>query len=261
MTRMQCKQDPAWHGELGARLKAHWRYKVIAGSILAVSFNLAYFLVLYFPVFPVTEMPVTAIDEMIGFWSMSLSIYMTLWIYIAMSAWLLTDRQELGGYIKAMAGLSMVGLAFFFFWPTSVPRPVIDLEKYPSFKYLVAIDEPRNVFPSLHAAFAAFCAISIGRTSRQWGIRPLFRVLNWCWCIAIVYSALATKQHLAVDLLAGGVLGIAWAWGYGRSLSGLQTKNRIHSGEPSAAVALPLEPASVATIFESSGDAPEVKEP
>jgi len=33
-------------------------------------------------------------------------------------------------------------------------------------------------------------------------------ILNWAWCTGIVYSALATRQHVAVDVLAGLVLGV-----------------------------------------------------
>lgn len=227
---IQGLQDSSWHHQLTTRLRAHWQYKLVAGSLLAIGFNVVYFLFLYYPIFPVTEMPVTSIDNMIGFWSTSLLIYTTLWIYIALSAWLLTDRQELVGFIKALTGLSMAGLAFFFFWPTSVPRPIIDLEEFPSFKYLVAIDEPRNVFPSLHAAFSIFSVVSIDRTLRQWSARTLLRVLSWCWCIAIIYSALATKQHLAVDLFAGGALGAAWAWFYQRSLFKVQNQAELGQG-------------------------------
>lgn len=215
------QDDPSisWCRQLSIRLKSHWQYKVVAGLILAIGFNVLYFIILYFPIFPVTEMPVTAIDRIIGFWSPSLLIYSTLWLYIALSAWLLSDKQELVWYIRAMTALSMAGLAFFFFWPTSVPRPIIDLDQYPSFKYIVALDEPRNVFPSLHAAFSIFSAIGIDRILRQWPAHILFRLLSWCWCIAIVYSALATKQHLAVDLFAGGALGAVWAWFSMRSLA------------------------------------------
>jgi membrane-associated phospholipid phosphatase len=32
------------------------------------------------------------------------------------------------------------------------------------------------------------------------------------WCIGVVYSALATRQHVAVDVLAGLALGALAAW-------------------------------------------------
>ncbi|MGD1277103.1 MAG: phosphatase PAP2 family protein [Tepidisphaeraceae bacterium] len=211
MSLVQCNQETAWYRQLGERLKAHWRFKLMATVVMTISFFSGYFLILYFPVFPVTEMPITAIDRLVGSWPNTLLVYITLWIYVPLGSWLLNDKREVVAYSKALCGLGMVGLAVFFFWPTSVPRPNIDVAEYPGFRLLVAIDEPRNVFPSLHAAFAVFSAICMGRLLRQLGDRGLIRGLNWCWCLSILYSTLATKQHLAVDLLAGTVLGAAWA--------------------------------------------------
>jgi membrane-associated phospholipid phosphatase len=36
--------------------------------------------------------------------------------------------------------------------------------------------------------------------------------LNWAWCIGIVYSTVATRQHVVVDVLAGLVLGGLFAY-------------------------------------------------
>jgi membrane-associated phospholipid phosphatase len=211
MSLVLCDQSTAWYHELGPRLKAHWRFKLIAGAVMMISFFSGYFLLLYFPMFPVTKMPVTALDRLIGLSPNSLLLYITLWIYIPIGPWLLNDKQELIAYSKALYGLSLAGLVVFFFWPTSVPPPNVDLAAYPGFRFLVAIDRPRNVFPSLHAASAVFSAICIGRLLRQLGAGRLIRGLNWCWCLGILYSALATKQHLAVDVFAGTALGAAWA--------------------------------------------------
>jgi membrane-associated phospholipid phosphatase len=37
------------------------------------------------------------------------------------------------------------------------------------------------------------------------------RVFNALWFVAIAYSTLAVKQHVALDALAGALLGIAFA--------------------------------------------------
>ncbi|MGA3067018.1 MAG: phosphatase PAP2 family protein [Tepidisphaeraceae bacterium] len=192
---------------------------MIAGAVMMVSFFSGYFLLLYFPIFPVTKMPVTALDRLVGLSPNSLLLYITLWIYIPIGPWLLSDKRELIAYSKALYGLGLVGLVVFFFFPTSVPPPNVDLVAYPGFRLLVAIDRPRNVFPSLHAASAVFSAICIGRLLRQLSAGGLIRGLNWCWCLGILYSALATKQHLAVDVIAGTALGAGWAGLYLRFFS------------------------------------------
>ncbi len=252
MNLLQRNDEVAWHHQLTSRLLLHWRYKLIAGAVLSIGFYLGYFLILYFPVFPVTEMPVTAIDRLIGFWSTSLLMYITLWPYILLGAWLLSDKRELITYVRALGGLGIAGLLVFFFWPTSVPRPDIDLTLYPSFTMLVALDEPRNVFPSLHAAFAVFTAICIGRLLRELGERGLFRFLSWCWCVAILYSALATKQHLAIDLLGGTVLGVAWAVAYLRYFTWIRQGNSIQLRAPISTEAVALESAQAVDEINSS---------
>jgi membrane-associated phospholipid phosphatase len=99
-----------------------------------------------------------------------------------------------------------VGLLIFLFWPTAIPRP--DSAAY---RPLIAIDGRGNACPSLHAAFAVFSAICIDRLARRLGDRGLARSLSWLWCLGILYSTLATKQHVAVDMVAGIALGAAWA--------------------------------------------------
>jgi membrane-associated phospholipid phosphatase len=144
----------------------------MAGAIFFIAFFVGYFLLLNFHLFPVREMPVTVLDAC----------------------------------CLALGGLGLVGLVIFLFWPTAIPRP--DSAAY---RPLIAIDKPGNACPSLHAAFAVFSAICIDRLARHLGDRGLVRSLSWLWCLGILYATLATKQHVAVDLVAGSALGAAWA--------------------------------------------------
>jgi membrane-associated phospholipid phosphatase len=51
----------------------------------------------------------------------------------------------------------------------------------------------------------------LDRLARHLGDRGLARSLSWLWCLGILYSTLATKQHVAVDMVAGIALGAVWA--------------------------------------------------
>lgn len=206
MTPTRSTQETAWLGWLGPRLKAHWRFKLMAGAIIFIAFFIGYFLLLNFHVFPVQEMPVTALDRLIAFQPDALLLYLSLYLYIPLAPWLLDNKMDLNACCLALSGLGLVGLVIFFFWPTAIPRP-----DSPAYRPLIAIDKPGNVCPSLHAAFAVFSAICIDRLARHLGDRGLARSLSWLWCLGILYATLATKQHVAVDLVAGTVLGAAWA--------------------------------------------------
>jgi membrane-associated phospholipid phosphatase len=73
---------------------------------------------------------------------------------------------------------------------------------------------PMNAMPSLHAAFLIYMGAlawrTFGRAISPWGISVAI-----LWGGAILYSTIATRQHYALDLAAGAVLGwladaVAW---------------------------------------------------
>ena len=195
-----------WIGRLGPRLKAYWRFKLVAGGLILILFFIFYFWLLHFHIFPVREMPALALDRVIAFQPGALLLYLSLYVYIPVAPWLLDNKRDLNACCLALGGLCLVGLVIFLLWPTAIPRP--DSADY---RPLIAIDRPRNVCPSLHAAFAIFSAICIDRLAWHLGNCRLARGLSWLWCLGILYATLATKQHVVIDLLAGAVLGAAWA--------------------------------------------------
>lgn len=113
-----------------------------------------------------------------------------------------------GGEVGALA---LVGLGTFLFWPTAIPPPDFDAARYPMFAFLKKVDAAGNACPSLHVAFAVFTAIWLARLLRQVTAPSGVHLLNAGWCAAIMYSTLATKQHVAVDAFAGITLGAAAA--------------------------------------------------
>jgi membrane-associated phospholipid phosphatase len=70
---------------------------------------------------------------------------------------------------------------------------------------LKAADRGGNAFPSLHVAFAVYSGAIIASELRSFSAPPWLRAANWVWCAAIVYSTLATRQHVAIDV-AGGLV-------------------------------------------------------
>ena len=103
--------------------------------------------------------------------------------------------------------LSVAGLAIFLIWPTAVPRFEIDWSRHAFFSFLKAVDASGNACPSLHAAFAAFTAVWFEHLLREMRAGRLVRALNWLWCLGILYSTIAVRQHVALDALSGAPLG------------------------------------------------------
>jgi membrane-associated phospholipid phosphatase len=209
--------DTARSQPLGFRLKAHAGFKLTALAFFGVVFFAGYFLLLKFPVFPVTVMPVTALDRLITFRPGALLLYVSLWPYVSLVPGLMAEKSGIIAFYRTAGWLCLVGFAFFFFWPTVVAPLDIDWSGQRVFSRLKAVDGTGNACPSLHVAFAIFCALLLHRQLRQIGDRGVARGVSWVWCAGIVYSTLATKQHVALDVFAGAALGAVGAavhmWG------------------------------------------------
>ena len=196
-----------WLHQAWVRGLKWWPAKVMGTTLGMTLFFFAYFWVLHHPVFPVTTMPLTAVDRLIGFRPEALPLYLSLWFYVSLAPALLINRRELVSYGLAAIALSVIGLGIFLFWPTAVPRPDVDWSQHPAFAFLKSVDASGNACPSLHVAFAVFTAVWLRRILRQMGAGRVVRALNWLWCLGILYSTVAIRQHVALDVLTGIVLG------------------------------------------------------
>ena len=204
----ESSQQTSWHRQAAAVVARHVYLKSIGTTLFIGLFFGAYFYLLKVPAYPTTVMPITLLDRLIGFQPLALPMYVSLWVYVSLPPALLATRRELYGYGLAMAGTCLAGLIVFYFWPTAVPAADIDWARYPDVAFLKNMDASGNACPSLHVTTAVFSGIWLHHLLRRFGAPPWILVLNWVWCIVIVYSALATRQHVAVDVLAGLVLGV-----------------------------------------------------
>jgi membrane-associated phospholipid phosphatase len=204
-------QAIGWLGRAGSRMRVLWLTKMTGTITLMTAFFVVYFWLLNHPRFPTTTIPPIFIDRMVAFRPEALPLYISLWIYVLLAPALLKDRRELWSYGAAAAALSVVGFGIFILWPTAVPKPGIDWSQHPSVSYLKAVDASGNAFPSLHVAFAVFTAVWFARLLREVGAGGPVRALNWVWCLGIIYSTLAIRQHVALDAISGAALGAAVA--------------------------------------------------
>ena len=175
-------------------------------SGIAVFFY-AYFWAMRHPLAAVTVMPVTWIDELIGFQPLSFPLYVFLWVYISLGTALAKDLRELATFGAASLAMSLVALAIYVLLPTRAPDFAIDWSLYPSMQFLKRVDVAGNAFPSLHAAFCVFTAVVLRTQLTAVGAARWLRAGNVLLCVGILYSTMATRQHVALDVIAGAVLG------------------------------------------------------
>lgn len=201
-----------WYRQFLLRLLPHFWLKAIGTTVFMTVFFVAYLHLLKNPARDVIEMPLIVLDRWIPFTAAALPAYLSLWLYTSLPPALMLDRRELVRYGLAIGAVCLFGLLCFYLFPTAVPPANVDWSSYPGFDFLKKIDSAGNAFPSLHVASAVFSGVWLHRQLREMGAGVGALVANLLWGTAIVVSTLATKQHVALDLIAGLILGGLGAW-------------------------------------------------
>lgn len=187
-----------------------WWLKAPGCAMFIWLFFEAYFFLLRFPHAAVSVMPLTWLDGVIPMQWWAWVPYLSLWFYTCLPPALLPNVRQLLYYGLGVGGVCLVGLLCFYLWPTAVP--VFTRPPGTGLALLEGVDTAGNACPSLHVAIAVYSAFWLHAQLREVGAGRSWQLVNWLWCLAIVYSTVATKQHVVLDALAGTVLGSAGAW-------------------------------------------------
>lgn len=202
-----------WTQEFLRLIRHRFWLKFLGISGFMWLFFVAYFHVLRNPVRPVMDMPLTAVDQWISFQPWAFWAYASLWVYVGIPAGAAADLRALIRHGAWAAALCGVGLAAFYVWPTAVPAAglAVGSAAHAGFAVLQGLDAPGNACPSLHVATALFSAAWIHRLLSDLGAARWAHVLNVAWAGLIVYSTLAIKQHVLLDVLGGALLAAVFA--------------------------------------------------
>ena len=221
-----------WRTQLRQRIGILWVVKALGVPGWIAAFFWGYFWVLRNPLAELTIMPLTVLDRLVAFRPEALVLYASLWVYVSLAPALLKSLRELISYGVATLAMSLIGLGTFLLWPTAVPPFDVEVANNPLFSVLKGIDLSGNACPSLHVSFAIFSGVWLDNMLREIRAPVLVRLFNWLWCAGIVYSTLATRQHVALDVIAGTVLGVVVAMLHLRALRRIE---RRATGAPASA--------------------------
>ncbi|BEP71593.1 MULTISPECIES: phosphatase PAP2 family protein [unclassified Variovorax] len=200
--------QPSWPRALWQRCRTLWLLKLAGNTVATLGFFPLYFWVMHHAG-PAWVLPLTAVDRLIAFWPAMLPVYLTLWAYIALPVLLAKDRRELNTIAIGCAVMTAIALAVFWWMPTAIPNFAIDAAPGSSLHFLKTFDAAGNAFPSLHVSFSVFACMVLARQLREAGAPGWPRLLNLVWAVAIVYSTMAVRQHVLIDVLGGLGLGLA----------------------------------------------------
>lgn len=194
--------------DVRSRLMVEWRRKLLLSVVMTGGFAGGYFWLEYHPLFPVTRMESSWLDRLIPFLPGAVYLYESLWVIMPIAPWLMTSRSELHRYVRSLLFVTFIGFGIFLLFPTSCPRPKDFEFANALYRTLVSIDNDGNAFPSLHSALAVLSAACCRSVFPDGASGRCLRLFMWVWAGGIVASTLLTKQHVAVDAVAGVVLGL-----------------------------------------------------
>jgi membrane-associated phospholipid phosphatase len=201
----------SWWPRFVERFRRYMLLKFFGTTAFIWIFFIGYFHVLHNPAYEVAVMPVTALDQAIGFHPWALVLYGSLWFYVGIPPAMFHGLRELVAYGCWIGALCIAGLAIFHFWPTAVPSQAIDPGIFPGFGIIQGLDAAGNACPSLHVATAAFSAVWLDRLLREIAAGNAMRLINWAWFALIAWSTVAIRQHVVIDVVTGLALGVAFA--------------------------------------------------
>lgn len=197
---------------LGQTLLRHFCLKYLGMTIFICLFFVAYIYLLKHPQYPVTTMPLTEADRLIGVQPIFLPVYLSLWLFLAIPLILMRERKEIHAYGFWMLVVCGIGLAVFYWRPTAVPPNPTDWSRYWGMAFLRGADAAGNACPSLHVATTVLAAVWLARDPPHLLMGKHARSFSLLWAAAIIYSALATKQHVLWDAVGGVGLGLLVAF-------------------------------------------------
>lgn len=153
-------------------------------------------------------MPLTALDTVIPLQPPWMLAYLSLWFYVGIGPGLESRLKDLLAYAAWMGTMCLSGLTIFLFWPTQAPLAIPTGVDFIGFDLVKGLDTSANACPSMHVAAALFTAIRTHESLQR--VRPpaWLPALNVLWCLCILYSTLAVKQHVVLDILGGAALAL-----------------------------------------------------
>lgn len=201
-----------WYGQLLSRFVTLWYLKALGTTAFMVLFFKGYFWVLHHPMTEPVPMPTLAVDAWVPFTALGFPAYVSLWFYVSLPSALMPNLRELIRYGLWTAAMCGFCLALFWLFPTQVPVPDIDWAQHPELQFLKGIDASGNACPSLHVGSAVYSLMWLRYIFLQVRAPTAMHVLSVVYCIVIVWSTMAIRQHVFLDVLAGAVVGAVFGW-------------------------------------------------
>ena len=153
-----------------------------------------------------------ALDTKIPLIPAFILVYFGCYIFWGINYLLVSLREEEIKYRFFTADLyaRIICFLFFVFYPTTNVRPELVGNGIfvQGMRFLYQIDEPVNLFPSIHCMASWFCCIGIRGDKK---VPVWYKIVSVMIAVLVFISTLVTKQHVIVDVIGGvAVAELTW---------------------------------------------------
>lgn len=146
----------------------------------------------------------SVLDRWVTFDPIGIWWYMSFFAFVPTAYGLVAARNLRRLRLATQWCAILSGIVFMLF-PTSLPVQELPGSGYGSLLlgWLQSFDTDGNCFPSLHVALTFIGALAVNDRRR-----PVVSAVMWFWCLAIIYSVIQTRRHLAIDAIAGVIVAL-----------------------------------------------------
>jgi hypothetical protein len=164
----------------------------------------------HFPMAEPRALPLTAVDEVLGWHAWTIWPYWLLLVLAPAFILAISDRRILLATMRAYAAAMTLDAVVWMAWPTSLARRALPADMAPAtdaaWRLLHVLDASNNCFPSGHItapviAVAGYCAQHAH--ARRWA---------WPLVLLLFPSVVTTGQHYAWDVLGGAATALLALW-------------------------------------------------
>jgi len=146
-------------------------------------------------------LPETVVDRWISYNQGMVWPYLSFFVLIP-AAYLLSSISEVKKLARQMQCAAIIAGAIYLAYPTTLIHPEINTSTWSGLVTyrLVAVDLAKNCMPSLHVTLSALAVCAVVKNKVAWQ-KWFFAV----WLLVIVFSTMALKRHLLIDVVSGAV--------------------------------------------------------
>ena len=182
------------------QVKSQAARRICVSFIVCIWILAPYLILQQFSLYEVTWLQENNLDRLIPINLQAIYIYFSYYLFLSITAWTVS-KPDFVKFMQSICFVVLISHLSYFFFPTGISRETINTDNAPLlYEWLTQWEKPRNCLPSLHASLSTLALLTLWKKTWLW------KLVASLWCIAILWSAVALRQHVTLDIGTGILL-------------------------------------------------------